>query len=211
MTDREELGTILRLIKKHGLPLSPILEYAINERLEQIDNSYDCEELSESIVSDCDAPKMEHKTQLCEYETKFANLSVSMAGDRKAPNKAVLLLAIMKLIEDGQIVKNEILPDQKITVAFAEQWIVQMGRYKVPSLWKPYYHLKSDMFWHFKPSGNENQLMELFSYGGTASIGKLRSLIKYAYLDAELFDYMRDENSRNRLREVLINTYIKNQ
>lgn len=33
MTDKEELELILRLIKKHGLPLSPIMEYSIQERL----------------------------------------------------------------------------------------------------------------------------------------------------------------------------------
>lgn len=211
MTEKEELETIVRLINKYGLPLSPILEYAINERLEHVDNSYEYNELSNSIVRDCYSSAPEHRTQLLEYEKTFANLSVSMTGGRKAPNKAVLLLAVMKLIEDGQIVKNEILPSNKIIVAFSEQWNRYFGSLKVPSLWKPYYHLKSDMFWHFKPSGDENRLMELFNYGGTVSIGKLRPLIKYAFLDSELFDYMRDENSRNRLRNVLINTYIMNQ
>ena len=33
MTPREELELILTLIKKHSLPLSPILEYAIKEKL----------------------------------------------------------------------------------------------------------------------------------------------------------------------------------
>ena len=35
MTPREELELILTLIKKHSLPLSPILEYAIKEKMEQ--------------------------------------------------------------------------------------------------------------------------------------------------------------------------------
>ena len=35
MSDKDELEMILRLIAKQGLPLSPILEYAIKERLEQ--------------------------------------------------------------------------------------------------------------------------------------------------------------------------------
>lgn len=36
MSTREELELILSLIKKHGLPLSPILEYAVKERLDNL-------------------------------------------------------------------------------------------------------------------------------------------------------------------------------
>ena len=35
MTKREELELILELLRKHDLPLSPILEYAIRERIEE--------------------------------------------------------------------------------------------------------------------------------------------------------------------------------
>lgn len=35
MSAREELDLILKLIKKYGLPISPILEYAINEKKEE--------------------------------------------------------------------------------------------------------------------------------------------------------------------------------
>lgn len=35
MTKIEELHHIIELIKKHDLPLSPILEYAIKERQDQ--------------------------------------------------------------------------------------------------------------------------------------------------------------------------------
>lgn len=32
MTPREELDFMLKLIRKYNLPLSPILEYAVNEK-----------------------------------------------------------------------------------------------------------------------------------------------------------------------------------
>lgn len=35
MTPREELDLILRLIRKYNLPLSPILEYAVNEKKDE--------------------------------------------------------------------------------------------------------------------------------------------------------------------------------
>ena len=35
MKEREELELILKLIRKYNLPLSPILEYVINEKIEE--------------------------------------------------------------------------------------------------------------------------------------------------------------------------------
>ena len=35
MKEREELELILNLIRKYNLPLSPILEYAIKEKMEE--------------------------------------------------------------------------------------------------------------------------------------------------------------------------------
>lgn len=41
MTSRQELKLILELIRKYSLPLSPILEYAINEKLEEFSEDKD--------------------------------------------------------------------------------------------------------------------------------------------------------------------------
>lgn len=48
MKSRDELELIISLIKKYNLPLSPILEYAINEKIGSIKDF----EMSESFVSE---------------------------------------------------------------------------------------------------------------------------------------------------------------
>lgn len=46
MTQKEELELILSLIRKYNLPLSPILEYAINEKCEALDECFEAPERS---------------------------------------------------------------------------------------------------------------------------------------------------------------------
>ena len=48
MTQREELDLILKFIRKYHLPLSPILEYAVNEKKAE----YPDEETAANVVSD---------------------------------------------------------------------------------------------------------------------------------------------------------------
>lgn len=208
MTDKEELELILRLIKKHGLPLSPIMEYSIQERLSFFQKESD-------FVSDrlgCKERSFhKEKTPLSEYEEMFSNLSVSIVGGKKVPNKAILLLAIMQSIEKDEIRENKIFPYSDITKAFMLQWLKYFQHIPIPSLWTPYYHLLSEPFYHFREKNSIQDLEIISKYKGTMSIGKLRSLIQYAYMDSVLFDYMRDEASRERLRNILIKNYIEDQ
>lgn len=202
MSDKDELEMILRLIAKQGLPLSPILEYAIKERLEQcVEGTND--NLSKGFLStEMDIP-------FIDYEKMFANLNVNVSEGKAAPNKAILLLAIIKLLEDEELIENCIVPDKTLAKAFDEQWQYHFKNRKTPSAWTPYYRMRTEPFWHFKPNGGEELISEINREPDRMTIGKLRSLIKYAYIDKSLWGYMQEELSRCQLRELLINKYIK--
>ena len=207
MTEKEELELILRLMKKHGLPLSPILAYSIQERLSLFQE--ESEKVSDGLVFE-ELSSHKEKTSLCDYEEMFSHLSVSLIGGKKAPNKAILLLAIMHRIEKGDMMENKIYPNSDTTKAFMLQWLRSFPNTRVPSLWKPFYHLSSEPFYHFKEMNSTQDLEILINHRRTISIGNLRSLIQYSYLDSDLFDYMCDATSRARLRNVLIKNYIEN-
>lgn len=202
MSDKDELEMILRLIAKQGLPLSPILEYAINERLEQcVEGTND--NLSKGLTStEMDIP-------FIDYEKMFANLNVNVFEGKAAPNKAILLLAIIKLLEDEELIENCIVPDKTLAKAFDEEWQYYFKNRKTPSAWTPYYRMRTEPFWHFKPNGGDELISEINREPDKMTIGKLRSLIKYAYIDKSLWGYMQEDLSRCQLRELLINKYIK--
>ena len=204
MTKKEELHYIMELLNKHDLPLSPILEYAIKEREEQ----YTIEANGITMVRE-NEPVFDVYKEMEDYEKEFANLSVGVVKGKKLPHKAVLLLGIMKLIEDGTITENRIELDKVVANAFSTCWKKYFGDVKLPSIWIPFWYLKSESFWHFKPNGNEDLLQGLLQFAGHPSVGQMRPVIKYAYLDKALFDYMENEGCRDKLKEVLIKTYIE--
>ncbi len=199
----KELYHILELIKKHDLPLSPILEYAIKEKERKYSESTNPVEI-DVLVKKSD---VKQDKGLSDYANDFASLSVAVSKGRKLPHKAILLLGIMDLIENGELVNNMIPLDRIIAETFIRTWCRYFDS-KAPSVWTPFYHLKGEVFWHFKPVETSGRLDMMLSFGGTPSIGKMRPVIKYAYFDDALYEFMIDKKSREILRKVLIDNYL---
>ena len=206
MTKIEELHHIIELIKKHDLPLSPILEYAIKERQGQYIKA---DSLENGVATVCEPqPDFAVYKELEDYSKEFACLSVGVVNGRKLPHKAILLISIMHLIETGAIEENKIPLDKEISSVFMSTWKTYFNDAKVPSVWTPFWYMKSESYWHFKSNGNDRLLEGLLNFAGHPSIGQMRAVIKFAYLDDNLFRYMQNEEDRKRLKEVLIKTYI---
>ena len=200
----KELYHILELIKKHDLPLSPILEYAIKERERQYSESANTIETDVPMeMSDVKQDK-----DLSDYAGDFASLSVAISKGKKLPHKAILLLGVMQLIEDGELEGNMIPLDKSVADAFVKSWDKYFDT-KAPSVWTPFYHLKGESFWHFKARDSDETLDMLLGFGGTPSIGKMRPVIRCAYFDDELFGLMNNVSSREVLRRVLIENYLQ--
>lgn len=207
MKERKELELILSLIKKHNLPLSPILEYAIKERQDQYIKA---ESLENGVAMVCEPqPDFTIYKELEDYVKEFACLSVGVVGGRKLPHKAILLISIMHLIETGVIEENKIPLEKRISSVFISTWKTYFNDAKVPSVWIPFWYMKSESFWHFKAAESEELLSALLSFAGHPSIGQMRPVIKYAFFDDVLFNYMQIERNRKQLKEVLLNTYLR--
>ena len=207
MTKIEELHHIIELIKKHDLPLSPILEYAIKERQDQYIKA---DSLENGVATVCEPqPDFTIYKELEDYVKEFACLSVGAVGGRKLPHKAILLISIMHLIETGLIEENKIPLDKRISSSFISTWKDYFYGAKVPSVWIPFWYMKSESFWHFKAAESDEILNALLSFAGHPSIGQMRPVIKYAFFDDVLFYYMQTERNRKQLKEVLLKTYIK--
>lgn len=206
MTKIEELHLIAELIQKHNLPLSPIMEYAIREREEQ----YIKEQFPDNII--VIASESQERFTICkkieDYCEEFSKLSVGVSRGKKLPHKAILLIAIMQLIGLGAIKENKIPLEKTISDAFSMCWKKHLAGTQVPSVWTPFYHLKSESFWHFKAAETEEKLLMFLSFGGTPSIGKMRPVIKYVYLDDALFAFMKIPKNRDMLTQALEETFI---
>ena len=203
MTAKEELELVLQIMKKHDLPMSPILEYAIKEKID--DNSLS------TILPLNDTPVKEPVNVVtnASYVEIFRNLSTGVQNGRKLPHKAVLLLSILTLIENGTITENKIHLDKTIANTFASTWGDYLHNSKIPSVWIPFWYMKSESFWHFKALADENILQNLLCFAGHPSVGQMRNVIKYAYVDEQLFSLIQDREDSSKLKKALIDTYLR--
>lgn len=202
MTTKEELELVLQIVKKHDLPMSPILEYAIKEKIDGNKSS------TTLPLNSTPVKEPFNVVTNASYVEIFRNLSTGVQNGKKLPHKAVLLLSILTLVENVTITENKIHLDKIIANTFASTWGEYLHNTKTPSVWIPFWYMKSEPFWHFKALADENILQNLLCFAGHPSVGQMRSVIKYAYVDEELFSLMQDRDERSKLKEALIETYL---
>lgn len=141
------------------------------------------------------------------YISAFSNLSVKKDGNVLKPNKAILLISLMDLIRCGYISNNSILLEDTIQEAFEYNWKMYLNS-KPPTAWTPFWHMKRESFWHFHPFESMEIVNALAKPGETASVAKMRTAIRYAFIDDELFALFKRQDTRTKLHDVLIKTYI---
>ena len=140
---------------------------------------------------------------LLDYEKRFASLKpYRRGGGEGSPHKAALLLAIIDLVEKGQIKDNQIWFNDQLKATFKRRFqeFASTGDRNNPH--HPFFHLRKEGFWHhYVRYGKQNEYRKLHSVGGP---GKLLSVVQYGYFDDALFEYLRNGAARKLLREALI-------
>lgn len=140
---------------------------------------------------------------LQKYTHKFRNLRVDRAHGT-APNKPVLLLAILELMEQGQIRENIIPPSPSLFEIFMKYWSIVTDRR--PNLALPFFHLKSEGFWHHHPNTGYEIALRVTTQIKTVS--RLREIVAYASFDDELFLLLTNTHDREVIRQTIIDTYF---
>ncbi|RJQ56511.1 MAG: hypothetical protein C4526_01690 [Nitrospiraceae bacterium] len=139
------------------------------------------------------------------YIEKFAHLRIDRSHGRPAPHKPILLLSIIDLIEQGIISTNEIVLTPEIVSTFLSYWNALYPDQKgIVAL--PFFHLKSDLFWHLVPNAGFEKSFSLIRH--IKSSYQIRDMIKYAYLNEELFAILLSDKNRTAFRQAIINTYF---
>jgi putative restriction endonuclease len=147
------------------------------------------------------------------YRQAFSKLRTDVSRTRwsartcyRAPHKPLLLLSVMDLFAQGSITSNLIELGPELGELFTLYWAQVMPPGRRGNLAMPFFHLKSDGFWHLVPRpGKEAFLAEARRIH---SIHQLRDTVLGAKLDEELFVLLCAQESRDLLRTVLIETYF---
>ena len=148
-----------------------------------------------------------------QYISLFSNLNTDKSKSRwderttlRAPHKPLLLLAVFDRFAEGAYPTNLIEFDDDLSELFAIYWALVDPPSVHGNIAMPLYHLQSDDFWHLLPrKGYEERL----KYDGKIhSIRKLRETVYGAKLNDDLYELLQQQEARDTLRTVLINTYF---
>jgi len=148
-----------------------------------------------------------------DYVKRFANLRTDTSPARwpavtchRAPYKPFMLLAVIDLIAQGVIQTNFVEFNADLMDVFDLYWDRIMGREKSSNPVMPFFHLRSEGFWHLVPVPGKEQA--LAATPRIPSIGLLRRLVLGVTLDAALFEMLLKKETREDLQRVLIETYF---
>lgn len=126
-----------------------------------------------------------------------------------APHKPLLLLAVIEQFRQGQITTNLIKLTSDLTESFSSYWQRIMPPGKSSTIALPFFHLKSEGFWHLQPvTGKEDILAAKRSM---RSVTELQEITYGAQLDPALFGLLQDEDCRETLAATLLNIYFSEE
>ncbi|PPS41950.1 HNH endonuclease [Chroococcidiopsis sp. TS-821] len=140
------------------------------------------------------------------YANKFAKLRVHRAHGAIAPHKPILLLSVIELIEQGLLSRNQISLSAELIAAFLKLWQYLGSTTHNADIGLPFFHLQSGRFWHFKPNPGFEAVLS--SGVKVRSVGIIRQVFEYAYLDEELFEILQQPSLRSVLTKVLLDTWF---
>jgi len=136
------------------------------------------------------------------YIERFQKLRVNKRGGHESPHKPSMLLAVFGLSEAGVLRENRIAFLPPLLDRYLQIFDVVRDESDQPNPYFPFFHLESDRFWHLKAVAGREAVLEAMD--SARSFGAVQDNIKYAYLDAELYQYLLDPESREQLRRLLI-------
>ena len=140
------------------------------------------------------------------YVQQFSIMNVATKNGVKAPHKAVMILAVMNMIECHSITKNRIELTQQLLREFSDTWYenipIQYPFQCSPIM--PFKHLNHEPFWTLV----SDKEFDINNHQGELTRALINENDIYAKLDDDLFDIMKDEKCRIILRDYLIRTYL---
>ncbi|WP_337842878.1 HNH endonuclease [Rheinheimera sp.] len=128
------------------------------------------------------------------YVGKFQNLNTMRLAGHNKPHKVCMLLAVMDLIGSGVITENKIEFTDQLRQSFSKHFERLRAGDDQDSPENPFFYLTSEGFWFLQARpGYEQVKLDRYS----------KSKVAYAYLDSDLFSYMKSPIVSPDLRYAL--------
>ena len=85
-----------------------------------------------------------------DYYEAFKHLKNNRKYERKSPHKAILLLSVIDMFENGILTDNVIYYDDNLKRFFQSVWqeVLKDNLIFHPTIHFPFWYLQNDKFWH---------------------------------------------------------------
>lgn len=141
---------------------------------------------------------------LAYYQRQFSSLRPDRSSGHAKPHKVCLLLAVMDLVEEGVIADNRIYFDELLKKQFTRYFNQYRHGNDINEPSQPYFYLESSEFWHHKPNpDSQEEYQSRIANRKHGGPGVVTRIIEYAYMDDELFHYMKSTVARTVLTAAL--------
>ena len=142
------------------------------------------------------------------YGKKFQKIRVDRAHG-VAPHKPILLLSVIEHIQKKLIQENKIFLHPPLIQTFLKYWVYLGSITHNPDISKPFFFMKSGKFWHLWPNPSFESVLS--SKVKLKTFAEVKRVIKYAYLDEDLFDLLQQPVARENLLRVLVSKWFPGQ
>jgi putative restriction endonuclease len=147
--------------------------------------------------------------ELKAYAKAFTKLKRGSTPFGLAPHKPIFLLSIIDLIDQGEIMENKIYINTQLVASFLNNWEALVKNPLQPDFKQPFYYLQNDKlngssFWFVKP------LQGCQFNAHIKSFNKLITVVDYGYFSQDLYFLLREKNSREVFKQILLETYFQN-
>lgn len=151
-------------------------------------------------------------TLLKHYLDRFQRLRTASGSNypavtrHLAPHKPLLLLTVLDLAAGGRLKTNFIPLSSEVVELFNVNWQKVMPVSREARFFLPFFHLKSDGFWHLVPQPERKDQLQAIQQ--IAGIAQLRKNVAGAHLDEELYQLISVTTYRDRLRNAITERYF---
>lgn len=138
------------------------------------------------------------------YNDLLLSIKQGNGVNGKSIAKPILILSIIEAVSKSELQHNRILWNEEVLKKSYNDYMEKYDLHNMSPIIVPYYHLASSEFYHLVWKSESRPPIK----GHTPSGKYLREHLLYAKLDDELWDLLQDADSRNYLKQNIINRYL---
>jgi len=136
------------------------------------------------------------------YKVLLLSIKRSSRSDVYINAKPILVLSFFNLIENGIVKENKFFFDENLNQTYIDLSKFHEQEKNITPCVYPFYHIRNDGFINLTFENHSTKLPH------TPSAKYLRDNVKYASFDNALWDLLQDVETRNVLKDTIVNHFF---